>query len=252
MGHRDLLGDHPCIDCDEAVIQGVVAQLRRELEEPSSDSSKCRLRVLDMTGLLDSMSSHTPAWLNFWSRTKGLAKACVEVSKHQQEFQRRRSKRHKSRSGATTAATSPRPPGVDVHTDLVVDKMSYGIVHDALQTGAAGPLRLKCREFHPKYISAFQIVTLLDFLDPSCLRRVKLHVTSLGLAELSVILPHLLRFPELRSLKLWNITIHLQGPTPESASGIRDVARQLGMLPCLRDLNLGSARLPGNLHQILW
>uniref|UniRef100_A0A8C3Y000 Leucine-rich repeat-containing protein 14 n=1 Tax=Catharus ustulatus TaxID=91951 RepID=A0A8C3Y000_CATUS len=245
VGHRDPLGDHPCIDCDQAVIQGVVSQLQRELEEPSSDSGwvlgipacKCWLRVLDMTGLVDSMSSHTPAWLTFWSRTKGLAKACVE--------------QHKSRSGATTAVAALWPPGVDVHIDLAVDKISYGIVRDALQTGAAGPLRLKCREFHPRYISAFQIVTLLDSLDPSCLRRVKLHVTSLGLAELSVILPHLLRFPELRSLKLWNITINVQGPTPESASVIRDMAKQLGMLPCLRELNLGSARLPGNLHQIL-
>ncbi|NXU35316.1 LRC14 protein, partial [Drymodes brunneopygia] len=60
-----------------------------------------RLRVLDMTGLLDPASGRAPDGMSVWSGTVALAKACVEVSKHQQEFQRHRgSKRHKGRSGA--------------------------------------------------------------------------------------------------------------------------------------------------------
>ncbi|NXD46231.1 LRC14 protein, partial [Copsychus sechellarum] len=54
-----------------------------------------------------------------------------------------------------------------------------------------------------------------------------------------------------RSLSLWNITMDVQHPMPESAIGIHCMARQLGMLPSLRELNLGSAHLPGNLRQIL-
>ncbi|NXQ45057.1 LRC14 protein, partial [Catharus fuscescens] len=91
---------HTCIDCVEAIIQAVVAQLQQELEEPGHRSS---LRVLDMTRLSDFVSSCAPASLNSWSSTEVLAKACVEVSKHQPEFQRHRSKRHKGRSGAATA-----------------------------------------------------------------------------------------------------------------------------------------------------
>ncbi|NXH54704.1 LRC14 protein, partial [Rhabdornis inornatus] len=86
--------------CVQAVFQAVVGQLRRELEEPGRHSS---LRVLDMTRLSDSVSGHTPPGLTVWSSTKALAKACVEVSKHQREFQRRGSKRHKGCSGAATA-----------------------------------------------------------------------------------------------------------------------------------------------------
>ncbi|NXS78153.1 LRC14 protein, partial [Erpornis zantholeuca] len=83
-----------CKLCIQAVILAVVSQLRQDLEEPGRDS-RCQLRVLDMTGLPHG-----------WSASNGtvdLLKACVEVSKHQQEFQRRRSKRHKGCSGAATA-----------------------------------------------------------------------------------------------------------------------------------------------------
>ncbi|XP_056371582.1 leucine-rich repeat-containing protein 14-like [Oenanthe melanoleuca] len=249
VGHRELHWDHPGIDCVKAVIQAVVEQLRQELEEPGPQSSRCRLRVLDMTGLCDSVPRDTPDGWTFWSRTQCLAEACVEVSKHQQEFQRRGSKRHKGCSGATTAEAALQHPGVDIHADLVVDETSYRMLRDALQIGATGLLRLKCREFQTKLISASEIVTLLESVDPSCLRRVDLCSLGFGDPGLSVILPHLSRFPELRSLKLWHMD--RQHPTPESAMRMHCMARHLGMLPSLWDLNLGPAQLPGNLSQIL-
>ncbi|XP_014748784.1 PREDICTED: leucine-rich repeat-containing protein 14-like [Sturnus vulgaris] len=249
VGRRELLRDHPCKLCVQAIILAVVAQLRRELEEPGCHSS---LRVLDMTGLPDSASGRAPDGMSVWSGTVALAKACVEVLKHQQEFLRRGSKRHKGRSGAATASAAPKPPGVDVHTDLNVIGASYGILRDALQTGATGPLRLKCREFQAEELSASRIVTLLESLDPSCLRRVDLRFNNLGLSGLSVILPHLSRFPELRSLKLQYSNMDVRRLTPESAIGVRCLAGQLGMLPKLQELNLGSSRLSGNLRQILW
>uniref|UniRef100_A0A8C3XZY2 Leucine-rich repeat-containing protein 14 n=1 Tax=Catharus ustulatus TaxID=91951 RepID=A0A8C3XZY2_CATUS len=234
VGHRELLRDHPCKLCVQAVIQAVVAQLRRELEEPGHRSS---LRVLDMTGLPDSTSGRTPDGMSVWSGTVALAKACVEVSKHQREFQR--------------PAATPSPLGVDIHADLFVNGTSYGILRDALQTRAAGPLRLKCRELQAEELSASGIVTLLESLDPSCVRRVDLRFNNLGLTGLSVILPHLSRFPELRSLKLQYSNVDVRRLTPESAVGIRCLAGQLGMLPSLQELNLGSSRLSGNLRQIL-
>ncbi|NXO91280.1 LRC14 protein, partial [Certhia brachydactyla] len=251
VGRRELLRDHPCKLCVQAVILAVVAQLRQQLEEPGRHSSGCRLRVLDVTGVPDDPAGRAPDGMSVWSGTVALAKACVEVSKHQREFQRRGSKRHKGRSGAATAAAAPQPPGVDVHADLFVNGTSYGILRDALQTGAAGPLRLKCREFQAEKLSLAGIVSLLESLDPSCVRRVDLRFRNLGLTGLSVILPHLSRFPELRSLKLQYSNVDVRRPTPESAIGIRCLAGQLGMLPSLRELNLGSSRLSGNLRQIL-
>ncbi|KAF4805694.1 hypothetical protein TURU_000123 [Turdus rufiventris] len=112
--------------------------------------------MLDVTGFFDDPGDGI---------TKALAKACVKVSKYQQEFQRHRP------SGATTA--TPQPPGVDVHTDLFVSKRSYKILRDALQTGATGPLRIKCHKFEAQCLSAYQIMNLLQCLDSSCLQRVK-------------------------------------------------------------------------------
>ncbi|NXD46238.1 LRC14 protein, partial [Copsychus sechellarum] len=249
VGHRELLQDHDYTLCVEAVIQAVAAQLQRELEEPSHDFRWVLLQVLDMTGLSDSISSHKHTWMTIWHSTVALAMACGEVSKHQQEFQRHGSKQHKGCSGAATAALEPLC--VDVHTDLCVDRTSFGIVRDALQTGATGPLRIKCRELEASNISASEIRTLLESLDPSCMRRLNLFFNILGLTELSEILTRLLRFPELRSLNLPGNTLDVQHPMPESTAGIRCLAMQLGMLPGLREFNLGSTRLSGNLCQIL-
>ncbi|XP_016161261.1 PREDICTED: leucine-rich repeat-containing protein 14-like, partial [Ficedula albicollis] len=246
---RELLGDHPHIDYIEAVIQAVVAQLRQELEEPGCDFSKRRLRVLDMTGLSDSLCSRSPDGVTIWSSTVALAKAFEEVSKHQQDFQRREPRRHKGPSGAAVAALQP--SGVDVHANLYVRKDSYRILRNALQTRAASPLRLKCHKLYAENISALKVVTLLECLYPSFLQRVELWYNNFGLTELLLILPHLSRFPELRSLKLLDFSMNTRRRTPDLAIVIRCVARHLGMLPSLRELSLGSSQLSGNLRHIL-
>ncbi|XP_056371584.1 leucine-rich repeat-containing protein 14-like [Oenanthe melanoleuca] len=240
LGHLDCAGMIPTLTVSKPSCGRM-----QELVEPRHQSSGCWLHVLDMTAVMDD-----PEWRSEWTSTKALARACVEVSRHQQKFQRRGSKRHSGCSGATTGEATPRPPGMDVHADLVIDRIAYGFLCEALQPGAVGLLRLKCREFQAVNISALEIVTLLESLDPSCLRRVELPVY-LGLADLLMILPHLSRFPELRSLKVRYSKLDLEHLTPESAIRLRCVARQLGMLSGLRELNLNSTRLSGNLHQIL-
>ncbi|NXF79928.1 LRC14 protein, partial [Sclerurus mexicanus] len=254
VGSRELLRDRSSKLCVQAVIGAVVEQLRLQLEEPARDSSRCRLRVLDVTGLPDDSSGRAPDGMSVWSGTVALAKACVEVSKHHREcreFQRRASKRHKGRSGAITAAAAPCPGGVDVHADFFVNRTSYGILRDALQTGNSGPLRLKCREFQAEKLSVDGIVSLLKSLDPRGVRRVDLRFRNLGLTGLSVVLLHLSQFPDLRSLKLQYSNVDVRRATPELVLGIRCLARELGKLPSLKELNLGSSRLSGNLRQVL-
>ncbi|XP_005062447.1 PREDICTED: leucine-rich repeat-containing protein 14-like isoform X2 [Ficedula albicollis] len=245
VGQPGQWSDNPFGDCIEAFIQAVVEQLQQELKEPGHQS-RCRLRVLDMTGVPDD-----PYETYFYSSTKAFATAYVELSKHQQQFQKHRPNWHNGCSGGATAAAALQPPGMDVLIDLYVGKNSYEILYNALQTRPAGPLRLKVCEFHSEYNSASEIVTLLDSLDPSCLRRVELYCNFFGFPELSEILPHLSRFLELRSLKLQDIGMYGRHLRPEPANATHDVGRQLGMLSSLRELNLTGTGLSGNLSQIL-
>ncbi|KAF4795693.1 leucine-rich repeat-containing protein 14-like protein [Turdus rufiventris] len=64
-------------------------------------------------------------------------------------------------------------------------------------------------------------------------------------------MPQLSRFPELRSLMIQLDRMDLRRLTPESATRIRAVAAQLGMLPGLRELSLGMIKVSGNLQQFL-
>ncbi|KAF1543618.1 Leucine-rich repeat-containing protein 14, partial [Eudyptula albosignata] len=89
--------------CVQAVILAVVAHLRRALEESCRGTRRCRLRVLDMTGLQDDDTDRGPEGMSLWSGTVALAKACIEVSKHQSECLKRGSKRRKGPSGTSAA-----------------------------------------------------------------------------------------------------------------------------------------------------
>ncbi|NXT34101.1 LRC14 protein, partial [Pelecanoides urinatrix] len=244
---RPLLREKPSKLCVQAVILAVVAHLRRALED-SCRGTRCRLRVLDMTGLQDDDADRGPEGMSLWSGTVALAKACIEVSKHQSECLKRGSKRRKGPSGASAA---PRPLAVEVRADLFVNATSYGVLRDALQTGAAGPLRLKCRDFHAEELSVAGTVSLLEALEPAGVRRVDLRFNNLGLAGLCAVLPHLARFTDLLSLKLPYSNVDVRRLAAGTDAGLRRLAAQLGRLPRLRELNLGSSRLSGKLRQLL-
>ncbi|NXK43855.1 LRC14 protein, partial [Piprites chloris] len=77
---------HPSKLCVQSVISAVVEQLRR-----GRDSSRCRLRLLDVTGLRDDDAGRAPDGMSVWSGTVALAKACLEASKHQRQARKRES-----------------------------------------------------------------------------------------------------------------------------------------------------------------
>uniref|UniRef100_A0A8B9Z3N6 Leucine rich repeat containing 14 n=1 Tax=Buteo japonicus TaxID=224669 RepID=A0A8B9Z3N6_9AVES len=118
LGHRgrhSLLEEKPSKLCVQAII------LRR-----------CRLRVLDMTGLQDGDTDRGPEGMSLWSGTVALAKACIEVSKHQSECLKRGSKRRKGPSGTSAAL---QPVGVEVRADLFVNGTSYGVLRSLFMPG---------------------------------------------------------------------------------------------------------------------
>ncbi|NWS63635.1 LRC14 protein, partial [Chunga burmeisteri] len=249
-GRPPLLGEKPSKLCVQAVILAVVAHLRRVLEEPfhGTRERRCRLQVLDMTGLQDNDIDGGPEGMSLWFSTAALAKACIEVFKYQNVCLKRGSKRLKGPSGASAA---PQPISVEVRTDLFVNGTSYSVLRDALQTGAAGPLHLKCRDFHVEELSVASTVSLLESLEPTGVRRVDLRFNNLGLAGLCAVLPHLTRFTDLLSLRLPYSNVDVRRLVVGTDADLRCLAAQLGRLPYLKELNLGSSRLSGKLRQLL-
>ncbi|NXH11045.1 LRC14 protein, partial [Bucco capensis] len=234
--------------CVQTVIIAIVAQLQQALEEPWHDTSerRCCLRLVDMTDLQDYVDSCGPEGTSLLSNTVALAKACLEVSKHQRQHQKRGSKRHKGPGGPSAA---PPPLSVEVRADLFVNCTCFGLLREALRSGSS--LRLRCRDLRAEELSAGGTVALLECLEPSGVRRVDLRFNNLGLLGISTLLPHLSKFPDLQSLWLPYSNVDVRRLMPGVDSSLQQVAAQLGRLPKLKELNLGSSRLSGNLRQLL-
>ncbi|NWU87451.1 LRC14 protein, partial [Onychorhynchus coronatus] len=243
VGSRELLQDHSKL-CIRSVVGAAAEQLRLDLEQPGCDSRRCCLRTLDMTGLPDGRSGR--------SGTVALAKACLELSKHRREsreFQKRGAKRHRGRSGR--AAAAPCSSSLDAHADFFVNDVSYRILRDALRSGNAGPLRLKCREFRAEKLSADKVAKLLKSLDPCGVRRVELRFSILELISVFLVVLSLSKFPDLRSLRLQYSKEDAWGKMPRWPPDMQDFVEELGYLPSLRELQLGSFSFSGNLRQFL-
>ncbi|NXD87665.1 LRC14 protein, partial [Halcyon senegalensis] len=211
-------------------------------------ASRCHLRLLDMTGLQDIDAKHGPEGLSLWSGTVALARASLDVAKHQNDLSKRVSKRRKGPLGVSVA---PPPFAVEIRADLFVNSTSFGVLRDALGAATTGFLHIRCRDFHAEELSTDSIVVLLELLEPTGVRRVDLRFNNLGLAGLGVVLPHLTRFPNLLSLKLPYSNVDVRRATPGTDAGLRRLAAHLADLPGLKELNLGSSRLSGNLRQLL-
>ncbi|NXF89497.1 LRC14 protein, partial [Eubucco bourcierii] len=242
--------------CVQATILAIVAHLRQTLEEPNRGMSslslhserRCCVRVLDMIDMPDDDVHGGPEGMSLWSTTVSLAKACLEVSKHQNEHLKRGSKRRKGPSGALEA---PQSFSVEIHTDLFVNSTSFVVLRDALQANTTSLLRLKCRDFHAEELSVGSTVTLLDCLDACSLRRVDLRFNNLGLSGLCMVLPHLTKFPNLLSLRLPYSNVDVRRFVSGTDASLRQLAGQLGSLSGLKELNFGSSRLSGNLQYLL-
>ncbi|XP_043821831.1 leucine-rich repeat-containing protein 14-like [Dromiciops gliroides] len=218
----------------QAVILALLAAPRR----------KPQLRVLDMTGFLDASCGQDPTTMSMWARSVAVARTCLSAQTQARAAQRL-AKRRKLEPQASVA--NP----VEVHTDLLVNRTSYSVLKEALQTSTCGPLRLRCRDLWAEELSGPSTVALLELLDPVCLRQVDLRFNNLGLSGLCTVVPHMAKFTHLLSLKLQYSNVDVRRLTAEAEGSFQHFVSAIGQLKCLKELNMGSSRLSGRLHQLL-
>ncbi|NXO01090.1 LRC14 protein, partial [Rhinopomastus cyanomelas] len=243
---RQNLEENPSKPCIQAVVSAVVTQLQHVMEESWAgvSESRCRLHLLDMTGLQSESDSpdRSPEGLSLWSGTVAVAKACLALS--EPCGPKRGSKRRKGPRQASP--TTPQPFGVEIRTDLFVNGTSLGVLRRALRS--SGPLRLRCRDFHAEELSAAAINSLLEALEPTGVRRIDLRFNNLGLPGLCLVLPQLTGFRDLLSLRLPYSNVDTRRVAD---AGLQRLAALLGKLQGLKELSLGSSRLSGKLKQVL-
>ncbi|KAG8543750.1 hypothetical protein GDO81_023772, partial [Engystomops pustulosus] len=211
-----------------------------------------RLRLLDMTGTHDDGLEQGPDTMSLWSRTVALAKSCIDIARKQCEETVQVSKRRKGAEVAGVALGSAhRSLYVEVRVDLFVNSTSYGVLREALLVSSHGPLRLQCRDIRAEELSLRSTVGLLELLNPNSLRQIDLRFNNLGLLGLNSLLPHMMRFTHLQSLKLPYSNIDVRRLSPAAEENLHNLSTQICRLPALRELNLGSSRLSGRLQQLL-
>ncbi|XP_039609725.1 leucine-rich repeat-containing protein 14 [Polypterus senegalus] len=245
--HYDLSQDRPSRCCLQAVLLTIV----KNLTEKTRNGRRV-LRVLDLCGVQDEGGRPEPNSMGGLSRTVAIAKACLEVAKVRRGENTTESASKRRRNTAyieDTEVVQSLALEVEVRADMFVNASSYECVKQALQ--AKGPMRLLCRDLRAEELSAQRTATLLELLEALPLRRVDLRYNNLGLAGINLLLPILAKFPSLMSLRLLYINVDVRHGTPDTESGLREMAAGLGRLRKLRELNLTSLRLSNKLRLLL-
>ncbi|XP_018429490.1 PREDICTED: leucine-rich repeat-containing protein 14 [Nanorana parkeri] len=251
-GDNGQLHHNPSRMSTQTVILGVMAYLSDALSRENGAERGRRLRLLDMTGAHDAVPEQGPDSMSLWSRTVTLAKACIKLSKRCRHKATQAAKRRRGHEDSALA-----PPAsldsvyVEVRVDLFVNSTSYSVLQEAVQVSARGPLRLRCRDLRAEELSLRNTVELLELLDPAGLRQIDLRFNNLGLGGLNALLPTMVKFSSLRSLKLPYSNIDVRRLTSDTEDAMRKFATLIGQLRSLKELNLGSSRLSGHLRQLL-
>ncbi|XP_076828049.1 leucine-rich repeat-containing protein 14 [Brachyhypopomus gauderio] len=153
------------------------------------------------------------------------------------------------RSGGPACGAERDAVLVRVRTDLFVNSRSWERVRGAL--GLPGPLRLHCRYLRVEELPATSIRTLLGLLPPPGLLGLDVRYSSLGVAGLGLLLPHLAPFPHLHTLRLHYCNLDLHRAHAGQQEALQDMSRGLGLLTRLSRLSLTALRMPGHLRLLL-
>ncbi|XP_072458867.1 leucine-rich repeat-containing protein 14-like isoform X1 [Notamacropus eugenii] len=245
---RALLQDRPAEELVQAMIMGVKARLEEATDNGTQQSLYRRhpLQLLDMTGLLDYGYEEDLKTMKMWARTMSMAQAgiCHLLDKVEQPNESPNKCRKVEDLPCTLLP-------VEVRVDLWVTPSSSGFLKQALQNNAVSPLRLCCRDFRAEDLPPDITVDLLGLLDHSSLRRLDLSFFTLEAGGVWEIVASIMKFTNLLSLKLqysnmdvWRLWAMLEGTFSFLAS-------EMSKLKRLKELNLGTSWLSGQLRQLL-
>ncbi|XP_040208397.1 leucine-rich repeat-containing protein 14-like [Rana temporaria] len=228
--------------CVKAVIRGVVAYLSDALSRESQERRQ-RLRILDITDdpcSFDLNEDHR----SLRSHLMTLAKACIDLSKRCRDEAMQARKRSDFKLAPQSSLNTVY---VDVWIDIFNYSTYYPILKEALQASVHGPLRLRCRNLHNCMMPLCKTGELLDLLNPAGVRRIELY-NIITLDELNIILPNMVKFCSLRSVKLTFCINSIQRLKHDT---MKKFATLIGQLSSLKELNLGYSFLSGCLQQLL-
>ncbi|XP_077349834.1 leucine-rich repeat-containing protein 14-like [Lithobates pipiens] len=228
----------------EAIIRGVVAYLSDSLSRENQERRQ-RLRILDIMNAC-SFNLNGDRSLTVCSHMLTLAKACIDLDKRCRD----EAMQARKRSDFTLAPqTSLNTVYVEVWINSFKYRKMYPILKEALQASVHGPLRLCFRDLHFYMQPVCKTVELLELLNPAGVRMIELYKITLG--ELNIILPTMVKFSSLRSLKLPLCLNSSQRLTCNTEDAMKKFATLIGQLRSLKELNLEFSFLSGCLQQLL-
>lgn len=206
-----------------------------------------RLRILDITDDPCSFDLNEDQ-RSLRSHLMTLAKACIHLSKRCRDDEAMQARKRSDFRLAPQSSLNT--VYVDVWIDIVNYSTNYPILKEALQASVHGPLRLRCRNLHNCKMPLCKTGELLELLNPAGVRRIELH-NIITLDELNIILPNMVKFCSLRSLKLTFCINSIQRLKHNTEDTMKKFTTLIGQLRSLKELNLGYSFLSGCLQQLL-
>ncbi|XP_033107973.1 leucine-rich repeat-containing protein 14-like [Anneissia japonica] len=151
---------------------------------------------------------------------------------------------------AFKTSSNPTSDKVKVIFDWTVEEQNFHIVSKAMNTFSEScKVELQCGKMKAEGLSENRLIRLIGFLDKDIAHGLNLSLNSLSHSGLKMVLPHIKRLENLRSVDLsYNI---LNLPRDISGDVCKCIKEVFSSLPRLQDISLGYNRITGRLMEIM-
>ncbi|XP_055507513.1 leucine-rich repeat-containing protein 14B [Leucoraja erinacea] len=230
---EDDLCSRTCLLCLQACVSGLKSYVLH-----TSDTYLKRLKVFDLTGLVDRESQPCKCGktLGRWGRTELMARTCFNLQVEVEACQ----------LGSLVSDIS-----VEVLLSLFVTQRNYETVVEALLLRKQCPLKIHCVEFRADSLSLRNFFYIINLVRPETLQKLELvHNVHLEMEHFELLLTQV-AFPQLRSLTLPTRTFDVRGITQEAELMLVRIGELLSGMKFLTELSLSFSILTGRIRKIL-